>query len=608
MFFYANTYIVAMKQTLFILLLTSRFLNAQQLQLPTYLQESFNGPGLPAGWTVHQIAGPLAIWAVVGTGTNPPAVPFFAPGQAKFNSYDAGSSEQARLVSQAVNLSTAVDPFLELYMYHDDEFPSIPDSVYVEISTGDSLTGPWTTLLGILRPSQVTGWSKVAVSLLAYAGNNRVFSGFRGVSRYGNNIYLDEVRIADSSFHDIQAVAIVETSLEQNTGLTENQNSRLPNLQENAPPALTISGTGSSLLSVVVKNNGTFDEPSFQIGWELDTKGQIPVSNSSPLLRNALDTISLQLPPLSTGTHTISAWTILADDSNHTNDTLRTVITVQDSSVVFFEGFDGGTFPPMGWSVVNRDGGLFDPWFRGSFTSVFVPFEGQGFGANNFQRANGTYIDDYLITPQITGAVQANTEDSMMFWARSAYNPPPFANYPDSLMILVSSNGNDTTDFTVVLDYFEVQKTGWTRKAYRLTNLIPQNADVFIAFRYLHYDGGINGTASDFVGIDAVQIQRFPPLAVSHRDVSPLEFRLEQNYPNPFNSSTTIEFSIREAGVATLDIFDILGKKVRTLVNGRLQPGNYQRIFDAKGLGGGVYFYRLQTMHTSQTNKLLFLP
>ncbi|MCF8394955.1 MAG: T9SS type A sorting domain-containing protein, partial [Melioribacteraceae bacterium] len=91
----------------------------------------------------------------------------------------------------------------------------------------------------------------------------------------------------------------------------------------------------------------------------------------------------------------------------------------------------------------------------------------------------------------------------------------------------------------------------------------------------------------------------------------PENFILKQNYPNPFNPSTKIEFSIapnkhNKKGVQTLlVVYDILGKKIKTLINKNLQPGNYSIDFDAAGLTSGVYFYTLYAGDFSQSNKMI---
>ncbi len=78
------------------------------------------------------------------------------------------------------------------------------------------------------------------------------------------------------------------------------------------------------------------------------------------------------------------------------------------------------------------------------------------------------------------------------------------------------------------------------------------------------------------------------------RDV-PEEIFLDQNYPNPFNPSTTIPFGLNETSNVELVVYDILGRKVQTLVNSSMNPGRYNIRFDAGPMASGVYFYRLVT-------------
>ena len=73
----------------------------------------------------------------------------------------------------------------------------------------------------------------------------------------------------------------------------------------------------------------------------------------------------------------------------------------------------------------------------------------------------------------------------------------------------------------------------------------------------------------------------------------PGNFALNQNFPNPFNPSTIISYSIPVQSNVLIEIFDILGQKVKTLLNAQKQAGNYKIIFEANALPSGVYFYRL---------------
>lgn len=90
------------------------------------------------------------------------------------------------------------------------------------------------------------------------------------------------------------------------------------------------------------------------------------------------------------------------------------------------------------------------------------------------------------------------------------------------------------------------------------------------------------------------------------RDV-PEQIFLSQNYPNPFNPSTTIEFGVNETSNVVLEIYDILGRKIQTLINEQRNPGRYQTRFDAKALASGVYFYRLQANGETFIKKMTFI-
>jgi 2-methylisocitrate lyase-like PEP mutase family enzyme len=88
----------------------------------------------------------------------------------------------------------------------------------------------------------------------------------------------------------------------------------------------------------------------------------------------------------------------------------------------------------------------------------------------------------------------------------------------------------------------------------------------------------------------------------------PLAAELDQNYPNPFNPSTTIRFSMPSAGNASLDIYDILGRRVATLFSNREFSAGTQLVeFNATELSSGVYLYRLATDSGIHTRKMTLL-
>jgi flagellar hook assembly protein FlgD len=97
-------------------------------------------------------------------------------------------------------------------------------------------------------------------------------------------------------------------------------------------------------------------------------------------------------------------------------------------------------------------------------------------------------------------------------------------------------------------------------------------------------------------------------VSIEDRDVEvPRQFALAQNFPNPFNATTIIQYSLPAASFVTIDIYDILGRKVETLMQ-REQPAGYHRItWDASDHSSGIYFYRIQAGEYAETRKMLLL-
>lgn len=93
--------------------------------------------------------------------------------------------------------------------------------------------------------------------------------------------------------------------------------------------------------------------------------------------------------------------------------------------------------------------------------------------------------------------------------------------------------------------------------------------------------------------------------SVEKSDVVPFSFRLEQNYPNPFNPSTTIKYALKKTSHVQLDIYNLAGQKIETLIDGIQIAGDHAITWQPKGLPNGIFFYRLQTDGYSETKKLI---
>jgi len=87
----------------------------------------------------------------------------------------------------------------------------------------------------------------------------------------------------------------------------------------------------------------------------------------------------------------------------------------------------------------------------------------------------------------------------------------------------------------------------------------------------------------------------------------PTDFALDQNYPNPFNPTTSIQFNLPASQNVNLSVFDILGRRVATLVNGQMTAGRHNVTFEASGLPSGMYLYRLSTPNGSISQKMILM-
>jgi photosystem II stability/assembly factor-like uncharacterized protein len=88
---------------------------------------------------------------------------------------------------------------------------------------------------------------------------------------------------------------------------------------------------------------------------------------------------------------------------------------------------------------------------------------------------------------------------------------------------------------------------------------------------------------------------------------TPDNYYLNQNYPNPFNPNTKIRFQIKESGLVTLKVYNLLGKEVVTIINGNMQPGTYETPFSGNGLNSGMYIYKLQAGNYTETKKMCLI-
>ena len=117
----------------------------------------------------------------------------------------------------------------------------------------------------------------------------------------------------------------------------------------------------------------------------------------------------------------------------------------------------------------------------------------------------------------------------------------------------------------------------------------------------------VKGTSDYITKLNNLLQNKFGINTEDQEQLIPKEYSLYQNYPNPFNPTTTIKFDLPKDGLITLEIFDILGRRITTLINEYKTAGSYEQLFDASSLASGVYVYKLQAGDFISSQKMIFL-
>jgi hypothetical protein len=102
-------------------------------------------------------------------------------------------------------------------------------------------------------------------------------------------------------------------------------------------------------------------------------------------------------------------------------------------------------------------------------------------------------------------------------------------------------------------------------------------------------------------------IQPSAVVGVDRQSDIPSTFSLAQNFPNPFNPATTIRYTLAQGSTVTLEVYDMTGRLLRTLVRGEQPAGVYTLTFEGQGIASGTYLYRLQAGDFVETRRMVLL-
>ncbi len=231
-----------------------------------------------------------------------------------------------------------------------------------------------------------------------------------------------------------------------------------------------------------------------------------------------------------------------------------------------------------------------------------------------WQNQNGDYFMDSAYDPAIEPAWYCNADDKLVSMRRAAVAMDANSfNVISTDYLGIISFGVSTQDGTSIsyMSYGDDTVSDDSRR-----NGGGQLVDSGSQFDGLYMNSGrtpetghfFENGQSNFVAFDSAGgILTNEPGQTAVEEDAQSAFAVDQNSPNPFNPTTSISFTISEAGNATVDIYNVAGQKIDTLVNDFMDAGKHSVVWDASGFSNGVYFYTVKSGDFSKTMKMTLL-
>ncbi len=204
-------------------------------------------------------------------------------------------------------------------------------------------------------------------------------------------------------------------------------------------------------------------------------------------------------------------------------------------------------------------------------------------GSNTMVYANFNYQGTEF-TNHIDASAMTHIRFDMWTPDAEAVNFTIISPGPEEKLFPLEITHGEWVSYEISLDYFD-------------------NVDITDIFQ-LKFDGG---TGSSNLFLDNIIIYDADATSIGAGDTRPVQFELSQNYPNPFNPTTQIQYTMPESGHVKLEVYNMMGQRVATLVNESVNAGSHTVSFDASDLASGIYLYRLQAGNTAMTKKMTLI-
>ncbi len=352
-----------------------------------------------------------------------------------------------------------------------------------------------------------------------------------------------------------------------------------------------VSTDDGATWSGVVSDSGQFALWSFQ--WMVPHKGTYTIKAYGRDMLGTAGTPGLGITVLVPNSAPVLVSPI--PDTTFKEDT-DSVLIAQSLNQVFSD-VDGD---PLTFAVTSTDTNL-TVWLEGD-TSLWA-----------------TPAPDYF--GQVTVIVSADDGDggivfdTVLVKVSPVNDPPMIVNLPDSVVFANDSSATlDMSQYAYDIDtpdsllswMFQPDNDSLLVSYNDTTKILKLTAPGFIGQVVLHCRVVDDSLA---YAEDSIIVYVTYPLSIDRLSELgiPKTYELFQNYPNPFNPTTTIRYGIPKTTHVLIEVYNILGQRVATLVNERKYPGYYFVKLDGRSLGSGLYFYRLKTDEFDQVKKMLLV-
>ncbi|MCE1164685.1 MAG: Omp28-related outer membrane protein [Bacteroidetes bacterium] len=605
-----------------------------------YVCQGFDNPSFPpAGWTLNTTNHFNWDWALICSGYGS------SFGCVKANMSDANTGYTFDMITPQFTAAVSGDSLIFDHAYAT--YGSANDQLKIWYSTdngatwtqlvllnggtsGELVTAPATGLAFVPTPTQ---WATKKFSLPA--GTNKI--KFTAISGYGNNLYLDNIKIGTPYSNDAGAAGFKRYNRVLSPGVVDTPKVYVRNFgttTQNIPVTLTISPGGYSQTQTATGiTPGAFYVVTFPT-WTVPANGT---------------------------TVTMKAYTTLSGDQNVSNDTIyNTYYSSNNPRNVLIE-YCTGTWcqwcPCAKGRILDLE--VFYP------NTIVLAYHG-GSTTDPYQNFNGNNIISLMgMNAYPTGTIERTTTPSECGY--SDFVERPFTRYqsfpvsPVKIDIVNQSYNAGTRQLTVNLNTTALSTlSGQYKINYVITedNLVyTQSGNSYCTggSTYVHkwvvrnmvntaagenLNSGGTWTQGQVIGksftttLDASWLEANCKLKIFvYKDASPIysaeiqqaletgvtltgingqpevptKFELGQNYPNPFNPVTNIRFAIPKNGNASLKIYDVTGKLVATYLEGHVNAGYYNAEINGNELSSGVYFYTLKTEGFTETKKMMLI-